>query len=189
MKCILFLFLLILSFSGQSQTFGEIKLSKEVNEERMGLWTKGDYKVYVALSSIASNFQSSSKSYSEAALTYQFTDSSGPAFYKQTAERYQVAADQLEKADDGFDLRSLIVYLGIENENENQGNSMVVESFIKQMVKSGKAAVFYKGERLFVLKSRYESRGEGILDHGYEIRIYVDDPDNYLFTEYQHLGW
>lgn len=155
----------------------------------MGLWTNDDFKVYIDLNLIESSFRGSCKSYSDAALTYHVTDSSASTFYNHTSKRYQVAADQIQQAGNEFDLRSLIVYFGPENEKENIGNSIIVERIVKQFVENGTALVYYKGEQVFVLKKRYVSTGEAILDHGYEIRTYMNDPEKYLFKDYLHLGW
>lgn len=189
MKYVFYLFLFAWGFVGQAQTVNKIELSETVKEERMGVWTRGDYQVYIPLAFIADAFRINSKTYAESAITYHDTDSATFLYFEHTSKRYQRAAEQIEKADHGFDLRSLIVYAGMENEKDNVGHSKVVEAYVKQVVQNGTAMVFFKGERIYTLQSRYESKGEAILDHGYEIRIYVDDPENYLFQDYQHLGW
>ena len=115
-------------------------------------------------------------------------------YYKATANRYSVAATQTEEAKDGFDLQKLTLYDGRENLNQNNSNSRLLESFIKQQVEQGKALVFYKGECVFKLCCTSKLRDEGItfseiLNRGFETITFYDQPENYLFYEYHHLGW
>ncbi|MBK9401467.1 MAG: hypothetical protein IPN36_11605 [Bacteroidetes bacterium] len=189
MKRILFLLLLPLSFLGHAQIVEEIILSGTLNDHRMGEWVNGDYKVHVDLNSIASDFRILCQSYSDAALNNRDDDSATLMYYDHTFKRFQRAVEEIEKAKNGFDLRNLIVYYGPEVDTLNVGNSKIVESYIMQCVRNGAAAVFYKGKRVFTFKHRYETTGKEILDHGYEIRMYFDDPGNWLFKDHHHLGW
>lgn len=155
----------------------------------MGVWITGDYRVSIPLRILESSFRSSAKNYLTAASTYTFADSSGSAFYHQTSKRYQLAAEQVADAANGFDLRDLVVYHGTEDEKENAGNSSIVEGFIMQLIRNGNAIVCYRERRVFVLKNRFEVKGEELLQRRYENRIYFDDAENYLFKESHHLGW
>lgn len=188
MKYNLFLFLFTLRFIAASQDVHEIRLSKTLNETRMGLWTSGDYDIYVEMTTLETSFQNTYKNYLNASLNRNNVDTVTSALYNITSKRYQVAADQMKLGENGFDLRKLILYFGLENDKENAGNSFIVENFITQLVENGTAVVFYKGERIYTLKKKYEPEGEG-LNFGYHIRIYYDDPEKCIVRYYRHLGW
>jgi hypothetical protein len=102
----------------------------------------------------------------------------------------------LEQAANGFDLKTLIIYEGIENSNRNLEDCAIIESYLKQRVEQGKALVFFKGKRIYTLCGNSEMSNQGrvdtvqdILNRGYEIRTFYDEPDNCLFFEVQILGW
>jgi hypothetical protein len=163
-------------------------------DSRMGVWVKGDYTIKVNLDSISTYLRRSQQTMTKAIEYYGEQDSNFVNYYKATANRYNVAATQTEEAKDGFDLQSLILYEGRENQNQNNGNSRILVSFIKQQVEQGTALVFYKGERVFKLCCTSKLRDEGItfseiLNRGYETIIFFDQPENYLFYDYSNMGW
>lgn len=160
----------------------------------MGVWVKGDYTIMVNLDSISTYLRRNQQNMTKAIEYYSEQDSNFVNYYKATANRYNVAATQTEEAKNGFDLQTLILYEGRENLNQNNGNSRILLSFIKQQVEQGKALVFYKGERVFNLCCTSKLRDEGltfseILNRGYETIIFFDQPENYLFYEYSNMGW
>jgi hypothetical protein len=84
----------------------------------------------------------------------------------------------------------------MEHPNRNLEDSRILESYIKQRVEQGKDLVFFKGKRIFTLCRSSEMSNQGrvdtvqdILNRGYEIRTFYDEPDNCLFYEVQILGW
>ncbi len=188
MKYILFLFLLSIPCLGYSQYSSEIKLSKTLDESRMGLWTNGDYKMYIELNTLESSFRNTYNSYNQSTLRSYTEDTVTSKFYLLTAQRYLLAADLLKNAESGFNLRSLIIYFGVEDKQYDLGNSYIVGRYVTQMVESGNAAVYYKGERIYTLQRLITSQGHG-LDYGYDALIYYDDKENCAITYYQHLGW
>ena len=96
----------------------------------------------------------------------------------------------LENANNSFDLSTLIIYNGLEGENQNIGNSSVVQSNIKRSIEMGTAIVLYKGERIYKLRWQSELKDEGeILNRQYVIRTYFDDIENCVFTEFRIMGW
>lgn len=187
MKHILIFFLIALYLPGHSQHYYEIKLSKTLNEKRLGSWAIGDYKVYVELDVLENNFRSTGNSFLNPDLKNYYPDSVIASF-NLSAKMYLETAEQLKKAENGSDLKKLTVPAGGENEKEALGNSREVEIKIKQLLRNGLAVVYYKGERVFILKARYKAQGDG-LDFGYDILIYFDDEGNYVLKYNEHLGW
>ncbi len=127
---------------------------------------------------------------------YGVQDSNVINHYKVTATRYDVAATCTEEAKNGFNLQELILYEGVADVKQHSGISRIIERYIKQLVEQGNALVFYKGQRIYSLCYTSKLRDEGsyptfseILNQGYEIRMFYDQPSNYLFYDYRHLGW
>ena len=127
---------------------------------------------------------------------YVARDSSLLNYFTATAQRYDVAATQTENAKNGFDLKTLIIYEGIENSRRNLEDFAILERHIKQLVEQQKAIVFFKGERIYTLFYLIEPNVKGgestvseILNNGYSTKAFFDQPDNCLFYEYTHLGW
>lgn len=58
-----------------------------------------------------------------------------------------------------------------------------------QFLKSGRAIVYFKGERIFTLKSKTIVTGDDILTLGTETRVYYDTPENCINVYFKHLGW
>jgi hypothetical protein len=188
MKQILVHFLLALPFFGYTQNHYQIKLSDTLNETRMGLWAEGDYKIYIELDIVETSFRNTGKGFIINAGVSDNYEDSFAAVYNLTAKRYLKAVDQLQNAENGFDLRKLVVYYGPENKKENLGNSFAVESVVKQLLENGRAAVYYKEKRVFNLNKRDEPQGVG-LDFGYTITIYFEDVENYIYKYHKILGW
>ena len=204
MKALVLLFLAALHIPGSAQHVVEINLSKTLDETRMGHWTTGDYTVYIELGALETSFRNTYSNYLAASKNLSMEDSVTYTLNTLAAKRYLAAADQLQAADqaqtplplrgispgmgEGFDLRKLIIYYGPENDTANSGSSPIVESYVRQLVESGTAAVVYKGKRIFTLKNLQESEGIG-LDFGYNVKVYFNDPENCLFKYYRHLGW
>jgi hypothetical protein len=194
MKLVFLTFLLFFTLFSNGQTEWEIELYTKMPDSRMGVWVKGDYTIKVNLDSISTYLRRSQQNTTKAIEYYGEQDSNFVNYYKATANRYNVAATQTEEAKDGFDLQTLILYEGRENLNQNNGNSRILVSFIKQQVEQGKALVFYKGEPIFKLCCTSKLRDEGItfseiLNRGYETITFFDQPENYLFYEYYIMGW
>jgi hypothetical protein len=190
LKFTLLLFFFTSGFTAHSQNEWEIKLSKNSKSELMGVWEQGDYKIYVELSQMKSFLDHTYQEYTNNILRCTEKDSNLVKYYRPTAQRYLNAAKLIEKANKDFDLRTLIIYHGTEDINQNMGNSAVIRSYIKQLVEGGSAIVTYKGEQIFTLqcKSEYKEQG-GILYHGYEIKTFFDDVKNCIFSEFTLLGW
>lgn len=190
MKSILFLYILTFSLTANSQNTWKIELSKKPKSEYMGVWEQGDYKIYVDLDQMKSFFIRAYQEYTNDISRCTEKDSGLVNYYRPTAERYQQAANIVAEAKNDFDLRTLFMYHGLEDKNQNKGNSMVIQNYIKQLVEKGSAVVIYKGEQIFTLqcKSEFKEQG-GILYSGYEIRTYFDDIKNCIFSEFTSMGW
>ena len=196
MKLLFILLFLLFFSSAYSQSEWVIELSTKMPESRMGVWTKGDYTVMVALDSLSTHLRRSQHDQKRSIDYYVDQDSNLLNYFTATAHRYSVAATLTENAKNGFDLQTLILYEGVEDPRRNTGNSWIIESYVKQLVEQGKAPVFYKGQRIFTLCGISELKNGGseatfsdILNSGYEIRIFYDQPDNCLFYDYRHMGW
>jgi hypothetical protein len=107
-----------------------------------------------------------------------------------------MAAILLEQAANGFDLKTLVIYEGVESVNRNLEDFRILESYLKNLVEHGKALVYFKGERIYTLCCISELMNQGhletvqdILNQGYEIRTFYEEPDNSLFIDYSIMGW
>jgi hypothetical protein len=195
MKFLFLLSFLVINLIAFSQDLWEIKLSTQLPETRMGKWTVGDYTVFVSLDTISVMLRNGQESLIKAIAYYGDQDSNLVNYYKATEKRYGFAVTQLEQAKNGFDLQSLIIYEGREDTRQNTGNSRFIKDQIDHFVQKGNAMVFFKGKRIFTLcrSSVHTNQGLGsasdILNSGYEIRTFYDEPENSLFFEYYHMGW
>jgi hypothetical protein len=171
-----------------AQTIHQFELSKTMNESKMGYWTKGNYTIYIDLNTLESNFRASSKQYNEASVSYTFTDSNGSKVYYETARKYHEAAEILKHTSNGFDLRK-IRFDTDSAEYSNIYTLPKLENLIMQNFTSGKAALYYKGQRVYTCKFQTESFGKEILDHGMTTTYYCDTVSDFVFKKSQHLGW
>lgn len=196
MKIVFLSLFLIVTLTAFSQSQWEIELSHEIPVPRMGKWVKGDYTVYISLDTLSLHFRRCEHSITRSLEYYKDQDSNLANYFRATQNRYGRAAKQLEEAANGFNLKNLIIYEGVENSNRNLEDFAILKSYLKQRVEQGKAIVFFKGERIFTLcrisemnkGGRLESVSD-ILNQGYEFRTFYDQPENCIFYEYQHLGW
>jgi hypothetical protein len=189
-KYLILFYFLTLGFTAHSQEAWEINLSKNLKSHPMATWEQGDYKIYVELNQMEKFLGMTAQEYINNISRCGEQDSNLVKYYRPTAKRYQDAANLVEQANTDFDLRTLIVYNGTEDEKQNVGNSMIVRNHLKQLVEGGFAIVYYKDNQIFTLQSKSEYQNEGgILQSGYLIRTYFDDIENCIFTEYMHLGW
>ena len=196
MKSLFLCLLLFLSLSAISQSQWEIELSHEIPVLRMGAWTRGDYCILVSLDSLSSHLRRCQHDLKRSIDYYVDRDSSLLNYFTATAQRYDVAATQTENAKNGFDLKTLIIYEGIENSKRNLEDFAILERYLKQLVEQQKAIVLFKGERIYTLFYLIDSNVKGgettvseILNNGYSTKAFFDQPDNCLFYEYTHLGW
>lgn len=185
---ILCLFFFSLPHLSQAQYTHQFELSKSMNESKMGYWTKGNYTIYIDLIELESNFRTSSKEYNEAALNYKFVDSNSIILYKKTARKYLEAADIISNVSNGFDLRK-VRFDTDSAEYSNLYTLPKLENLLLQKFTQGKAALYYKGQRIYTCKFQTESYGKEILDHGMTTTYYCDTISDYVFKESRHLGW
>jgi hypothetical protein len=195
MKLLFSILFLLLNFSAHAQSEWVIKLSTQAPDARMGVWTKGDYSILVSLDSLSSHLRRSQHDLKRSIDYYVDQDSNLANYFRATQNRYDIAATILEQAENRFDLKTLIIYEGIENSNRNLEDSRILENYIKQLVEQRKVIVFYKGLRIFTLCYTSESNNNGgeltvseILNHGYTTRAFFDQPDNCLFHEFYLMG-
>jgi hypothetical protein len=200
MKFVLFLLIQLFILTVTAQQKWEIQLKSTLDDSRLGYWVNGAYTVQVKLDSLEANFRRNVQNCTNGIAYYGDKDSNLVNYYNATAKRYQTAINKMEPAVESFDLKSLVVYEGLEDVSQNTGNSRVVERYVKQVVEQGNAIVFYKGQRIYTLHCSSElsalskdANGEvnvaEILNRGHEIRTYYDQPDDCIFIEYYILGW
>ena len=196
MKSLLFPLLLLLSLSLTAQSEWTIVLSTKIPDARMGAWTRGDYTILVNLDSISTHFRRCQQSITRSLDYYKDQDSNLANYFRATQNRYGRAATLLEQAANGFDLKTLVIYEGVESVNRNLEDFRILESYLKNLVEQGKALVYLKGERIYTLCCISELMNQGhletvqdILNQGYEIRTFYEEPDNSLFIDYSIMGW
>ena len=196
MKFLLLPLFLVITLNVFSQSQWEITLSHEAPVPRMGKWVRGDYTVSISLDTLSMHFRRCEQSITRSLEYYKDQDSSLANYFRATQNRYGRAATQLEQAANGFDLKILRIYEGIDNSNRNLDDFRILEAYIKNRVEQGKAIVMYKNERIYTLCGNSEMTNQGgvdtvqaILNWGYEIRTFYDEPDNCLFIEVSILGW
>jgi hypothetical protein len=173
-----------------------IDLSTKIPDARMGAWTRGDYTILVNLDSISTHFRRCEQSITRSLDYYKDQDSNLANYFRATQNRYGMAAILLEQAANGFDLKTLVIYEGVESVNRNLEDFRILESYLKNLVEHGKALVYFKGERIYTLCCISELMNQGhletvqdILNQGYEIRTFYEEPDNSLFIDYSIMGW
>jgi hypothetical protein len=106
---------LVLTFNAFSQSQWEIELSHETPVPRMGNWIRGDYTVFISLDTLSMYFRRCQQSITRSLDYYKDKDSNLANYFRATQNRYGTAATQLEQAANGFDLKNLRIYEGIEN--------------------------------------------------------------------------
>jgi hypothetical protein len=164
--------------------FIEIKLTNKAIDSRMGVWVNGDYAIHVELDTLEAHFR---QDYTDLlnAMEHLFKDDSAAINRcKIYIPRYLKAVNELNHAENGFDLRQLAVYMGPENEKQNKGNSTEVDRIVRQRVEEGKAAVFFKGERIYTLKKKV--RWDHIMT---TIAIFYKEEDNWAYNYIGHINW
>jgi hypothetical protein len=197
MKFLTLLFILILTFSASAQICWEIELSNKITDKRMGIWTTGDYSIFVELDSINNALIRNKEGHARSFYFYCDKDSNLSDYFEASLNRYERAVKQLYTASKGFDLQNLIINDGLENKGQNTSKSRIIERLIKQFVEKDNAIVYYKGQRIFKLTYLSEALNSGnandsitdILNRGYEIKTYFDNPGNCIFSESYIYGW
>jgi len=161
-----------------------IQLSDSLDTLRCARWQNGDYTIYIDLLAYAHSLR---QDYEALMLVAQNEPSQETETYtrnKSTADRYLYAYNQMNGAQFGYDLKQLVLYVGIEKAEHNVGNSSIVELYVRQHLEEGKAAVFYKRQRIYTLNKRILS--DFVMSI---ISIYFDDDKNVAFTFFGHIHW
>jgi hypothetical protein len=155
----------------------------------MGYWTRGDYTIYIDLNTLETSFKTSSKEYDKSATYYTFSDSIGSKLHLKTALKYLEAAEILSQASNGFDLRKVQFDKDSVDYSPYLFTLPKLEVLVMNQFKSGKAAMYYKGKRVYTYKYQTLSYGKEILDHGITTTYVYDSLSNFVFQESRHLGW
>jgi hypothetical protein len=190
MKIYFILFLQCMSFVGWTQNTEVIQLPADsAQTARMGCWRKGEYQVLVDLMLLETHFRAAAADYGAAVNYYQGLDSASIAFYRETALRYDKAADELTRASDGYDLSQMNIYHGLDRNRDAAQTSMIIENLMYQFVVAGNAAVYYKTDRLTELHLQHNFIGTEPLNYGNDTLVYARDVSDYLFRKTQIYGW
>lgn len=91
---------------------------------------------------------------------------------------------QLKNETNGFDLRCIVLYIGPENEKQNQGNSTIIEKLLEKWVEDDNAIVFYKDEQITTLKKEIQSDYVITI-----IKVYYKENEDYLFNYVANIRW
>lgn len=175
--------LLMQSIAIDSQML-EIRLSDTLKEGRMGVWQNGDYHLWLNLEDMEKSFRIDYHDLTNAVNTQYKNDTLTVARIQMYAARYLRAADQLKAAKNGFDLKSLVVYIGPENQTQNQGNSVTVDIMVRQALEKGNAVVYYMGQRIFRLHKLILA--DSMMS---TIWIYKDVRENSAYVFNGHINW
>ena len=112
------------------------------------------------------------------------TDSTNRVRYQLYIDRYAKAVDQISRAENGFDLRSLVVYIGPDNIKDKEMLTSDVNQYVQKLVQEGQAIVYYKGQRIYRLKIHFE------MDFIRSIyTYYYETISNSIFNYYGYINW
>jgi hypothetical protein len=135
----------------------QIQLSKNLNETKMGVWKIGDYIIQIELKAFEDYCQENYLSLLNALENQYKNDSNMTSICTDYANRILNTINQVKKAENGFDLKKLVMYVGKDSNEKNKGNSIDVENYVRQKVESGNAVLFYKGNRIYSLQKLIEN--------------------------------
>ena len=173
------------SYSFKVDTFlTEISLSDTVDTSSRDFWEIGDYKIYVERQPLLDHLMKYHLSFDRYPKTQRTMDSLEVWRYQTRANRYLAAYKQLEEMPPGSDLRQLDLYLGFDNKALFKGNSVTIETYVRQHVEVGNAMVYYKGNRVSKLKKLTEA--DIVMSI---IKLYYDDPGNFVLSYYGYINW
>lgn len=161
----------------------EIQLSDTIDLTHAGLWEIDNYKIYVELKSIEAYLKVNYESLVRNNETMVFTDSVYQRRCILYAERHKIALDQIQHAENGFDLRQLKLHFWADSADPKV-QSHDIEMLVRQKVESGQAAVFYHDQRIYKLKT--------IVLQDYimsSIVIYADNNQDALFRYIFNINW
>ncbi len=161
-----------------------ILLKDSIDTLKCGLWQNGDYKIFIKIQAFAEYLQNDYSGLVHSMQNEFKNDSVTLIRYNLYAARYLKTIYQLKEAENGFDLRQLVLYVGPENVVRNKGNSVEVELFVRNALEKGDAVVFYKGQRVFKLNKRIVA--DYVMSN---IKIYFEDDKNYAFNYIGHINW
>jgi hypothetical protein len=199
MKYIFIFLLLAIQFIGYSQNSSdtiinpfnpsdtlqiEIDLDDSMDTLKCGLWETGDYKLFIKTQPFSESLQKDYSGLIHAIQNELKNDSLTLINCNLYAARCLKAINQLSEAENGVDLRKLVLYFGQENSELNSGNSAYVEQFVRNALEAGNAIVFYKDQRIYKLTKRT------IIDAVMStIKIYAEDEKNYAFSYFGYINW
>lgn len=179
MKFILGLAFLLFVTISFSQKTTKINLCDTLNQERLGVWTIGKFKIYVGLDLIEKRLRYDAENYKNSGQQ--------DSILAITARRYFKAADEVKNANNGFNLQLLVVYYGLENETLNTGNSPVVSDIVRGLVLQG-LAVIYKNDLRLVELTRKEFKVNNKLNTTKTI-IYYKHKKNVIYEWTNRRSW
>lgn len=172
-------------YSKPDTVFSEISLSSTLDTLESGYWKTGDYTVYIKRVLVENYLQENYLALAKAKNTTEIqNDSVSLARLTLYEQRYQKALDMFLNTKSDLDLTKLVVYIGLENDVRNKGKSDEIELIVRNNVAKGNAVVFYKGQRIFKLKSKYTS--DYIMSR---TLLFFEDENNVVFSYIGHINW
>lgn len=162
----------------------ELLLNPSIDSTKCGVWETGDYKISIPLQSLTDYIEENYLSLIGVMEKDSQRDTSLYNLYKISADRYLNAHNQLKAAQHGFDLRKLVLYVGLENIEYNKGSSTEIELYVRSMLEKGDAVVHYKGQR--IKKMNKITHADLVMS---TIKIYFDDENNFAFTYFGYINW
>ena len=162
----------------------ELLLNPSIDSTHCGVWETGDYKISIPLQSLKDYFEENYLSLIGVNEKEPQMDSATYNRYKIYADRYLVALNQLKAANHGFDLRQLVLYVGLENIEYNKGSSAEIELFVRSKLEKGDAIVQYKGQR--INKMNIVTHADLVMS---TIKMYYDDENNFAFSYFGYINW
>lgn len=162
----------------------EILLNPSTDSTHCGVWETGDYKISIPLQPLTDYIEENYLGLIEVIEKETQIDTATYNRYKISADRYLVTLNQLKAAKHGFDLRKLVLYVGIENIEYNKGNSVEIELFVRSKLEKGEAIVHYKGQR--INKINKVTYADLVMS---TIKMYYDDENNFAFSYFGYINW
>jgi hypothetical protein len=165
-------------------SLNELSLNDTLDTLKCGHWAKGDYIIYIKLAPFLAMIEHEYASLLEAREKDKGTNPELLEIYDATIKRFSTAIHQLREGKEGFDLRQLVLYVGLDNSLRDAGHGIELELYVRSYVEKGNVAIYYKGQRIDTLKCRVVS--DVVMS---TINLYYDDDKNSLFQYYGYINW
>ena len=171
-------------YAGADTTQGVMQLKELPDSASLSYWQTGEYKIYIETAGVVQYLDEGYKSLLVAMDRDYAHDSIGRQRCEVYAQRYLKAYNAITAQENDFDLRQLVVYIGLDHAERNQGSSSEIEWLVRNAVEQGLAEVYYKGERIKHIQ--FLTIADPVMSI---ISVYYDDPGVCAFTYYGYINW